>query len=57
MNKENTYSEHVKCTNCNYQTSHPTEMAEIDKGVTFEHWCIHNKCPKCGCTTLIQNHD
>lgn len=53
--KEETYSIHVKCENCDYKSSTPLDMVVIPKGLAIEPALTKKDCPKCGCTTLVES--
>lgn len=52
--KDDIYKIHAECTNCNYKSTHPAEMIEINKGVSIKDHLKRGECPICGCNTLHQ---
>lgn len=47
-----TYSVHVRCRNCRYESSHPSQMVKIELGEEIWMHLMNIKCPHCGCKTL-----
>jgi len=65
--KEETYTIHILCTNCDFKSRNETEYepttyksternkAKIIKGKTVASWLNENNCPRCDCDTLVKD--